>query len=457
MATAGQTHSEGEYNRPAASLLALTLGGRFSNLPPPCCRTDFRFLMLICSIAPGMPIAPNQTVAAEASDAAAASVDSVADDGVLVLNDGGVLRGHVTREGDRYIVQRAKSRLEVAASNVALVSNSMADAYTAQQRQLPHTAEAHLGLGDWCLRYNLLPQAERELADARQLDPHSGKLELLKRRLDVATRAASPPKAIEDESEDANQESAADVARLEELAAALPPGAVERFTRKVQPLLVNDCTTAGCHQAGGKQVFQLDRAVLHGLSNRRTTLSNLAATLALVNRDAPQLSLLLTVPHAEHADMKQPILGSRQDQQFRQLEEWVAIVTGTPVPAEEKADGVKSADAVGKRTTAAQRRNKAMSSKSAHVEPPAFHVDDKGATAIDDAKAQANGTSDVTQANYEEPLPFEQLRQRTRPTVQLKTWEPRDEFDPEIFNRQSPQPAAKSRNSSSPSPSSPNH
>jgi hypothetical protein len=420
-------------------------------------RADLQILLLLGLIALGMLLAPIRGVAAEAGDAAAASVDSAADDGALVLNDGGVLRGHVTREGDRYIVRRAKGRLEVTANNVALVSNSLADAYTVQQRQLPHTAEAHLGLADWCLRYNLLSQAERELADARQLDPHSGKLELLKRRLDVATRTASPPKTIEDEADDANQEPAADVARLEELAAALPPGAVERFTRKVQPLLVNNCTTAGCHQAGGKQVFQLDRAVLHGLSNRRTTLSNLAATLALVNRDAPQLSLLLTVPHAEHADMKQPILGSRQDQQFRQLEEWVAIVTGTPVPAEEKADGAKTADALGKRTTAAQRRNKAISSKSARVEPRPFHVDDKGAAAIDDAKTQANGTSDVTQANYEELLPFEQLRQRTRPTVQLKTWEPRDEFDPEIFNRQSPPSAAKGPSSSSPSPSSPDH
>ena len=153
--------------------------------------------------------------------------------------------------------------------------------------------------------------------------PAAGSSILLQRRLDVATRAASPRKTVEEEADDANLETAAEVVRLEQLAAALPAGAVERFTRKVQPLLVNNCTTSGCHQAGGKQVYQLDRAVLHGLSNRRTTLSNLAATLALVNRDAPQQSLLLTVPRTEHADMKQPILGSRQDQQFRQLAEWV--------------------------------------------------------------------------------------------------------------------------------------
>jgi hypothetical protein len=420
-------------------------------------RADFRVLLLISMFALEMSITPARGVAADAGDAAAVSIGSGADDGVLVLKDGGVLRGHVAREGDHYVVLGAKSRLEVATSNVTLVSSSLAEAYTAQQRQLPHTAEAHLGLADWCLRYSLLSQAERELADARQLDPHSGKLDLLKRRLDVATRTASPRKSIEEEAGDANEASAADVVRLEELAAALPPGAVEKFTRKVQPLLVNNCTTTGCHQAGGKQVYQLDRAVLHGLSNRRTTLSNLAATLALINRDAPQLSLLLTVPRTEHADMKQPILGSRQDQQFRQLEEWVAIVTGT-LPEDEKPEGTKTAaDTASKRPTAAQRRSKAISNKTARVEPRPFHVDDQRLVPIDEAKPDGPQKSEVAQANYEEPLPFEQLRQQKRPTVQLKSWEPKDEFDPEIFNRRTPQAATKSAGSSNPSPSSADH
>jgi hypothetical protein len=421
-------------------------------------RARFRFLMLVVSIALGVSFTPAWSVAAEADDGATAPVSAEPDEGVLVLKDGGVLRGHVTQEGDHYVVVGAKSRLEVATSSVALVSSSLAEAYIAQQ-QLPHnTAEGHLALADWCLRYNLLPQAEHELADARQLDPRSGKLDLLQRRLDVATRAASPRKTVEEEADDANLETAAEVVRLEQLAAALPAGAVERFTRKVQPLLVNNCTTSGCHQVGGKQVYQLDRAVLHGLSNRRTTLSNLAATLALVNRDAPQQSLLLTVPRTEHADMKQPILGSRQDQQFRQLAEWVSVVTGAPLPADDKLDGTKTAvDTSSRRTTAAQRRNKAISSKTARVEPRPFHVDDQRTPTGDEAKPDGQPKSDVTQANYEEPLPFEELRQRKRPTLQLKSWEPRDDFDPEIFNRQNPQATPKSTSSSNQSQAAPDH
>jgi hypothetical protein len=47
----------------------------------------------------------------------------------------------------------------------------------------------------------------------------------------------------------------------------------------------------------------------------------------------------------------------------------------------------------------------------------------------------------VVQASYDEPLPFAELRQRKRPTVQLRAWQPKDDFDPEIFNRQSVQAA----------------
>jgi hypothetical protein len=376
---------------------------------------------------------PSQVEAVEPSAAGNAQPVSAGDDGVLLLNDGGVLRGRIAREGDRYIVTGAKSRMDVAASNVALACASLTAAYEQQLRQLPHdTAEAHLGLADWCLRYDLLPQAGQELAEVRRLDSRSLKLDLLQRRLDVATKSANPRKMAEDAADVENQQSAAEVAQLEAITSELPSGAVERFTRKVQPLLVNNCTTAGCHQTEGKQVFQLDRAVLHGLSNRRTTLSNLVATLALVNRTAPQLSPLLTIPRAEHADMKLPIMGSRQDQQFRQLEEWVALVTGTPIPDEDKLSVAKSgSETGGKRAALAKRRGKANLSQAAQTAPKPLPND-----AQQTATANGESTSGVVQASYDEPLPFQQLRERKRTAVKLNSWEPKDAFDPEIFNRQ---------------------
>ena len=160
--------------------------------------------------------------------------------------------------------------------------------------------------------------------------------------------------------------------------------------------------------------------------------------------------------------MKQPLMGSRQDQQYRQLEEWVAIVTGKPVPDDDSKDFAKAVgDAAAKRTTAAQRRSKLSSIKTAKAEPKPFHLDDTqlakpiGAAATGDvADAQQPATktgSGVIQASDEEPLPFEQLRQRKRPApAAMKSWEPKDAFDPDIFNRQSG--AAGSATSSSATP-----
>src|SRR6185312_8747028 len=104
----------------------------------------------------------------------------------LVLRSGGVLVGQITQAGERYLVRGDKSQLDVAASQVLLVAKSLEDAYEQQRGQTPRpTAESHLVLAEWCLRYNLLDQAKRELADARQLDDHSPRLGLLERRLAV--------------------------------------------------------------------------------------------------------------------------------------------------------------------------------------------------------------------------------------------------------------------------------
>jgi hypothetical protein len=192
--------------------------------------------------------------------------------GVLLLHTGGVLQGSITATGDRYVVQSEKSRIDVAANQVAMVCSSLDDAYERQRTQLARpTAESHLALAEWCLRHGLVDQAAAEISEARSFDARHPRIALLERRLAVM-RSPRASTAITGSPESANDKQLAELRTLEAMAAKLPAGTVERFARKVQPLLANGCTTSGCHQPNGKQEFQLDRAVLHGLSNRRTTL-----------------------------------------------------------------------------------------------------------------------------------------------------------------------------------------
>jgi hypothetical protein len=203
---------------------------------------------------------------------------------------------------------------------------------------------------------------------------------------------------------------------MQTAAGNVPARVIERFTRRVQPVLVNNCTASGCHQAGGPESFQLDRALLHGLSNRRSTMNNLAATLKLVDRERPQLSPLLTVPRSAHGGVNDAIFGPRQEQAFRHLVEWVTLATA--------ADRSKP-PAPG-------------SAEAAHHLPAPREQADAGAVAQGLSPSSPSAAAGVV-------LPVEYEDDSARPATatpqprfgaQVEKWLPRDPFDAEIFNRQ---------------------
>jgi hypothetical protein len=326
----------------------------------------------------------------------------------IVLKDGGVLIGEVSGGGDRYLVMRAGSEIQVAAANVLFICDSLEEAYQLRRKKIDSpNAASHLHLADWCLRYNLVTAAARELSDARKLEPRHPRLALLERRLAAASRpqlqTARPASPAGDEvATSASTNKPSDSAMPID---ALPAGAVERFTRKVQPILVNSCTTSGCHQPGGAQEFQLDRSLLHGPGNRRTTMQNLAWTLALIDRGQPHLSPLLTVPRETHGGMARPIFGPRQQSAFTHLVDWVALVSNSV--------------AVGQEASSLNRAMKAAE-------------DDKATMAT---VAEINSTEPIAVPLWPEADDLLGLPATIRYGAQLQIWQPKDPFDPEIFNR----------------------
>jgi hypothetical protein len=205
--------------------------------------------------------------------------------------------------------------------------------------------------------------------------------------------------------------------------AELPSGVVELFTRKVQPVLVNNCTSSGCHQLGGKQSFQLDRALLRGEANRRSTMHNLEAALALVDHAHPDQSPLLTVPRKTHGGTVGPIFGPRQEQAFKHLVDWVALVVP---PAEAPASG---ANAVAIPVDANVATGKASAL------PP--DADSAGTPTQDTAHLPSRRNPAVRAASTtDEEVPMTlRTPHRLQYGAQPKSWQPRDAFDPEIFNR----------------------
>jgi hypothetical protein len=174
---------------------------------------------------------------------------------------------------------------------------------------------------------------------------------------------------------------------------------VERFARKIQPMLVNNCTNAGCHQPGSGQSFQLDRGLLHGTANRRSTMANLTATLGLIDRNQPAKSALLTTPRRAHGGLNEAILGPNDDRLVEQLIDWVTLVTKPS----------------GKESVANSPPNEAPIDRQ-------VAIGGAGNGVVPVAYAEQPGRSEA----YAKPRYGAELQ---------PAWQPKDEFDPEIFNR----------------------
>jgi hypothetical protein len=353
---------------------------------------------------------------ATATDETASATPATIHDGetgVVLLQDGGVLEGQITRAADWYLVARSGGQMQVAASRVLFAGRSLHEAYEFRLRNTKQsTGEAHLALAEWCLRYNLVDEAARELETARSLGAGQGRMELIHRRL-AATKLRLEAKAVaapvaHPQMSIAEQSTPPTIASRD-----LPDGVLEMFTRKVQPILVNNCTASKCHQPGGQQSSQLNRALLRGEANRRTTVQNLAATLALVDRARPAASPLLTVPRQTHGGMNGPIFAARQEQAFRHLADWVTLAA-PPKPAATIASDARTESA-------------ATASPNRPVANAALQTDD---TAADEAAAVQPATA-IDSASIESLRTPHRLRYGQTP----KPWQPRDPFDPEIFNR----------------------
>ncbi len=375
-----------------------------------------------------------------AKDNFVAAPSTVADgqSGVLLLQDGGVLAGKISQAADWYVVGRSGGQMQVAASRVMFVGHTLHEAYDYRRQHIAsNTVETHLALAEWCLRYDLLAEAGDELNAARNLGPDHPNLAVLDRRL--ASAKERPAKTATA----ANQKSAAATASGPSTSSAvtpdLPSGVLEMFTRKVQPVLVNNCTVSKCHEPGGAQSFQLNRAVLRGEANRHTTMQNLAAALALVDREHPETSALLTVPRQTHGGMSGPIFGARQESAFKHVSDWVALVAPTSAdepPAENATEAAVAAappaetravKAKAAATSGANARSRAVVVQSSPAETltPIGHAD----PIIDPAVEPAAATDEPQIKTLRSP-------HRLKYGLNASKWEPRDPFDPEIFNRQ---------------------
>ncbi|MGD9722573.1 MAG: hypothetical protein AB7O59_14675 [Pirellulales bacterium] len=413
--------------------------------------------------------------------------------GVLLLNNGQLISGTVTAAGDRYDVHLDDGQISVRAAQVALVARNVRECYEFKRSQIQvERAADYLDLAEWCLRNLLFDEAAKEIAAAKRIDSTHPKVPLLDTRLRLARdRAAaaaakasavtpasatsavpgdSAPAVLPAGAADANQLPAPDAAiakkPLDLVVRNLPHGTVETFTNGIQPLLLNYCARAGCHGSQSTTAMRLERIPPNRYTGRKSTQRNLQSVLAMIDREQPLHSKLLTAPAQPHGKDNVVIFTDRRQSQYRQLVQWVYQVVGNPpapqpmpvAPDDRTAPllerGPKELPTAAAEPTEQAPATSALEGPAADGAPAAQSPTEgaaEGATtdvAPDDASPAA-GTGDGTTSGPDDPTQAQGANAGSAPAphgpanvhaqplapAEQGDYVPRDPFDPEIFNR----------------------
>ncbi|OHB70797.1 MAG: hypothetical protein A2V70_13600 [Planctomycetes bacterium RBG_13_63_9] len=325
--------------------------------------------------------------------------------GVLLLRNGEALEGKINRVGDFYYVALENGHIRVKIAEVEACCQDLEEGYHRKRAAIRvGNVRDHLVLAQWCQHHGLLGPCGRELADALDADPTHPMIGVLERRLKAALVA--PPETPHPAQPDHPAPSLDD---LDRLVRGMPAGTVEQFTRTIQPLLINNCMTGGCHGPTSQTQYRLLRTAADRPPGRRITQRNLHATLQWVDRKQPAASPLLTSAIRPHGTAAAAIFADRQAQQYQRIVQWVNQVAqgSTPkVPA-----------------TVAARENPAVRAMPGEF-PALPSASPEGSPLADQQPAPASPRADLL---------------LNRPAVQhgapLPGFVPVDPFDPEIFNR----------------------
>ncbi|MCA9230088.1 MAG: hypothetical protein KDA57_05525 [Planctomycetales bacterium] len=267
---------------------------------------------------------------------------SAAIEGILVLRNGNVLSGRMIRLKDHYQIELPNGQLRVPVTQVEMYCRNLDEAY--QRRRQTRTgsaADSHLELARWCLRQDLCDFAERELLDARAIDPHHRELALLERRLQQARSIR------------AHQHSAAPVPITTptpsnvQAAQHVPREMRAAFVRQIQPLLVRSCASSGCHAAGSSREFELNALAMEGAGHPQATLFNLTSVLEQLDEQVVEESVLLHHARKAHGSDEGAHSQPLELRQLFLLSEWaeqLALPKQAPRPSSISTAGAELDD-----------------------------------------------------------------------------------------------------------------
>lgn len=339
---------------------------------------------------------------------------------VLVLRNGRVMQGRIAPVGDQFIVGLGeRSEVRIPAHQVEMHCRDLSEAYERRRERIPpDSAAAHFDLAEWCLRENLLEFARQEIARGEALEPTQPRLPQLKLRLELLAQPAAP----EREPEIAPQPRVVSADEIADVVQQLPVVAVSSFATTIQPMLLNHCGT--CHGPTSNSSFRLLRPAWAKSLPQRLTQRNMHTTLSLVDRESPEASPLLSIGLKPHGGAELPIFENTDHYQWQQLRTWV-LQLATP-NRHSRPVAFASPDTILSRNTPYVAARP--------TEPPGQEPQ-PGLPAANSPRPfpppATAGAASPTAAATAAPSTLTPVK--LPPAEQ--PYQPRDPFDPEIFNR----------------------
>lgn len=257
---------------------------------------------------------------------------------VVLLHNGHVIQGkEVSLSDGIYHVNIGTGQIRIAADRVERAFDKIEDVYR-WKRHLIRVGNhsEHIELARWCLKYDLLDLAQGELVDAELAEFDTPMVDYLQRRL-TAKRKAKISETPRQFTPTPNMKPVPTVPaalrvegmipskKLDAMVKTISTQSMAQFTSTIQPILLNNCATGGCHVTPGKDKMQLFRSGLAGKAGRRTTQRNLYSVMEWITQDRPDYSPLVTVPLRPHGKAPAMVKGHREE--YRRLVYWVFQVS----------------------------------------------------------------------------------------------------------------------------------
>lgn len=342
-------------------------------------------------------------------------------EGVLVLNNGNAMQGRITHEGEYYVLAiNENSVIRMPATRVAFASKSMEEAYLRQKARIGTTTlRDHIELANWCLGLDLWDEATYHYTIAMRSGPTDPEVVRLDRRYQVKREERSTPPELRQVqyTQPVAPPEPPLIEEPEAPEASVSPQLIQYYASTVQPIMLNGCSVSACHSPSAENGFHMVPFENIRSIPRRLTIKNMNAALPFVDFSDPGRSKLLIKSATPHGEGAGPNLSREQ---ISAIQAWVSgVARGQKPNRNEPASEVMPVSFDGPAIGREEELPVAFKGMTPPAKPAANPFFSGG-----DTNARISGI----------PRPFRSMPQKGAPIPEAPRV--RDEFDPELFNRQ---------------------